>query len=309
MRSTMMDLPLQISRLLEHGSTVHGSSEIVTWTADGPRRTTFAELGETAAQLAHALRDDLGVTGDQRVGTFMWNNAEHMAAYAAVPSMGAVLHTLNLRLFPEQLTYIANHAEDYVVIVDSTLIPLLARVLPDLRTVKHVVVVGGGDPAPFAPASHVTVHRWDELLDGKPTTFDWPEIDEGDAAALCYTSGTTGNPKGVAYSHRSIWLHSMQVCSNEAFGLSPQTRELVIVPMFHAMAWGLPYAALMSGATLIMPDRFLQAAPLAAMIETERPTLAGAVPTIWTDLLAYMNQHPTDISSLKEAVVGGSACP
>ena len=309
MRSTMMDLPLQISRLLEHGATVHGSSEVITWTGDGARRMTFAELGSTAAQLAHALHDDLGVTGDQRVGTFMWNNAEHLVAYAAVPSMGAVLHTLNLRLFPDQLTYIANHAEDSVIIVDSTLIPLLARVLPDLHTVKHVVVVGGGDASPFAAASHVQVHGWDELLAGKPTTYDWPEIDERDAAALCYTSGTTGNPKGVAYSHRSIWLHSMQVSMTESFGLSPQTRELVIVPMFHAMAWGLPYASLMSGATLIMPDRFLQAAPLAAMIEAERPTLAGAVPTIWTDLLSYLGQHPADISSLKEAVVGGSACP
>jgi fatty-acyl-CoA synthase len=309
MRSTMMDLPLQISRLLEHGATVHGSSEVVTWTGAGARRMTFAELGASAAQLAHALHDDLGVTGDQRVGTFMWNNAEHLVAYAAVPSMGAVLHTLNLRLFPDQLTYIANHAEDSVIIVDSTLIPLLARVLPDLHTVKHVVVVGGGDASPFAAAAQVQVHGWDELLAGKPTTYDWPEVDERDAAALCYTSGTTGNPKGVAYSHRSIWLHSMQVCMTESFGLSTQTRELVIVPMFHAMAWGLPYAALMSGATLIMPDRFLQAAPLAAMIEAERPTLAGAVPTIWTDLLSYLGQHPVDISSLKEAVVGGSACP
>src|SRR5215475_12704666 len=167
MRSTMMDLPLQISRLVEHGATVHGASEIVTWTGDGAQRTTFAELGATAAQLAHALHDDLGVTGDERVATFMWNNAEHMAVYAAVPSMGAVLHTLNLRLFPDQLTYIANHAEDYVIVVDSTLIPLLARVLPELRTVRHVVVVGGGDASAFDAAQHVTVHRWEQLLDGK----------------------------------------------------------------------------------------------------------------------------------------------
>jgi len=303
----MMDLPLQISRLLEHGSTVHGGSVVVTWTGADARRLTFADLGKLAAQLAHALHDDLGVTGDQRVATFMWNNAEHMAAYAAVPSMGAVLHTLNLRLFPDQLTYIANHADDHVIIVDSTLIPLLARVIGDL-TVRHIVIVGGGDGTSLQRHG-LTVHAWEDLIKDKPTSYDWPEIDERSAAALCYTSGTTGNPKGVAYSHRSIWLHSMQVCMNESFGLSPQTRELVIVPMFHAMAWGLPYAALMSGATLIMPDRFLQAAPLAAMIETERPTLAGAVPTIWTDLLAYLEQHPTDISSLKEAVVGGSACP
>ena len=306
----MADLPLQISRLLDHGSTVHAESEVVTWTGDGPRRTSYAEIGRQAARLAHALHDDLGVTGDQRVGTFMWNNAEHLVAYFAVPSMGAVLHTLNLRLFPEQLTYIVTHAEDRVVIVDSTLVPLLARVLAQLSTVEHVVVVGGGDAAPLAAAEHVTVHHWEELLAGKPDRYDWPEVAERDAAALCYTSGTTGNPKGVAYSHRSIWLHSMQVCMAEAFGLSPHSRELAIVPMFHAMAWGLPYAAFMSGASLIMPDRFLQAAPIAAMIQAERPTLAGAVPTIWTDLLAYLDAHPEiDASSLTEAVVGGSACP
>jgi fatty-acyl-CoA synthase len=239
----------------------------------------------------------------------MWNNAEHLTAYAAVPSMGAVLHTLNLRLFPDQLAYIATHAEDRVIIVDSTLIPLLAGVLPKLSTVRHVVVVGGGDPTPLAAAPGVSVHRWEELLAGKPDRYPWPEIDENDIAALCYTSGTTGNPKGVAYSHRSIWLHSMQICMAETFGLSPATRELVIVPMFHAMAWGLPYAAFMAGASLIMPDRFLQAAPIAAMIATEKPTLAGAVPTIWTDLLGYLDTHPTDTSSLKEVVVGGSACP
>ncbi|HEY1488797.1 MAG TPA: AMP-binding protein, partial [Micromonosporaceae bacterium] len=310
MRSTMMDLPLQISRLLEHGSTVHGTSEVVTWTGDGARRMTYAELGRLSAQLAHALHDDLGVRGDQRVATFMWNNAEHLAAYMAVPSMGAVLHTLNLRLFPDQLTYIANHASDRVIIVDSTLIPLLAKVIADLRTVEHVVVVGGGDGAALAAGGRIQVHAFEQLVDGKPTSYDWPEVDERDAAALCYTSGTTGNPKGVAYSHRSIWLHSMQVSMVESFGLSPETRDLVIVPMFHAMAWGIPYAAMMSGANLIMPDRFLQAAPIAAMIAAERPTFAGAVPTIWTDLLAYLDAHPdADISSMSEVVVGGSACP
>jgi fatty-acyl-CoA synthase len=311
MRSTMMDLPLQVSRILTHGSTVHGGSEVVTWTGEGSRRMSYEQVGATAAQLAHALRDDLGVTGDQRVGTFMWNNAEHLVAYFAVPSMGAVLHTLNLRLFPEQVAYIANHAQDRVVLVDTTLVPLLAKVLPKLETVEHVIVVGGGDAAPLADAGggRVAVHAWDDLVRGKPQRYDWPEVDERDAAALCYTSGTTGNPKGVAYSHRSIWLHSMQVCMAEAFGLSPTTRELAIVPMFHAMGWGLPYAAFMSGATLIMPDRFLQAAPISAMIAAERPTLAGAVPTIWTDLLAYLDAHDVDTSSLQEAVVGGSACP
>src|SRR5215468_6446361 len=215
MRSTMMDTPLQVSRLLEHGRNVHGSAEVVTGTADGPRRTSYQEVAADAARLAHALRG-LGVTGDERVGTLMWNNAEHLVAYLAVPSMGAVLHTLNLRLFPEQLIYIANHAEDRVVIVDSTLIPLLAGVLPHLSTVRHIVVVGDGDTEKLQKDG-VAVHRWDELLQGRPDTFDWPVVDEDDDAALCYTSGTTGNPKGVAYSHRSIYLHSMEVCMAESF--------------------------------------------------------------------------------------------
>jgi len=310
MRSTMMDFPLQIARILEHGSTVHGRAEVVTWTGDQPRRMSYAEVGVQAARLAHALRDDLGVTGDDRVATFMWNNAEHLVAYFAVPSMGAVLHTLNIRLFPEQVAYVANHAEDKVVLVDSTLLPLLAKALPQMSTVRHVVVVGGADPQPLvAAAPHVAVHAWDDLLRDKPERYDWPEVDERDAAALCYTSGTTGHPKGVAYSHRSIWLHSMQICTAEAFGLGPTSRVLTIVPMFHAMAWGLPYAAFMSGASLIMPDRFLQAEPIAAMIAAERPTLGGAVPTIWTDLLSYLDKNQVDTSSLKEVIVGGSACP
>ncbi|MFY1587270.1 fatty acid--CoA ligase [Micromonospora sp. WMMD734] len=311
MRSTMMDAPLQVARILEYGATVHGTAEVVTWTGAEPRRISYAEVGRAAARLAHALRDECGVTGDERVATFMWNNTEHLVAYFAVPSMGAVLHTLNIRLFPGQVAYIANHAQDRVVLVDSTLIPLLARVLGELTTVRHVVVVGGGDPEPLRAVAgdRVTFHHWDDLLAGRPEHYDWPEVDERDAAALCYTSGTIGNPKGVAYSHRSIYLHSLQVCLPEGFGLGPGHRELAIVPMFHAMSWGLPYAAFLSGASLIMPDRFLQAAPIAEMIAAERPTLAGAVPTIWNDLLAYLDTHDVDTSSLKEVIVGGSACP
>ncbi|MEV0330916.1 fatty acid--CoA ligase [Micromonospora echinospora] len=311
MRSTMMDAPLQIARILDHGATVHGTAEVVTWTGAEPRRMSYAEVARTAARLAHALRDECGVTGDERVATFMWNNNEHLVAYFAVPSMGAVLHTLNIRLFPEQLTYIANHAEDRVVLVDATLIPLLARVIGQMTTVRHVVVVGGGDPAPLLAAAgdRIAVHHWDALLADRPTVYDWPEVDERDAAALCYTSGTTGHPKGVAYSHRSVYLHSLQVCMPEGFGLGPTSRELVIVPMFHAMGWGLPYAAFMSGASLVMPDRFLQAAPIAEMIAAERPTMAAAVPTIWTDLLAHLDTHDVDVSGLREVVVGGSACP
>jgi fatty-acyl-CoA synthase len=307
MRSTMMATPLSVSRLLEYGGTVHGSSQVVTWSGGVPRRTTFAAVRRDAARLAGALRGRLGVTGDQRVATFMWNNTEHLIAYFAVPAMGAVLHTLNIRLFADQVAYIANHAADRVVIVDTTLIPALAKALPQMSTVEHVIVVGDGDAKPLG--DRVAVHRWKDLLSGAPDRFDWPTVDEHDAAALCYTSGTTGNPKGVAYSHRSIWLHSMQVCMAEGFALDTGTRELVIVPMFHAMAWGVPYAAFMSGASLVLPDRFLQAEPIARMIGQLRPTRASAVPTIWADLLSYLDSHEVDTASLREVTVGGAACP
>ena len=307
MLGTMQDGQLSIANLLRHGSRVHASAEVVTWTGTEARRSTFAEVGKESAKLAHALRS-LGVTSDQRVGTFMWNNTEHLVAYLAVPAMGAVLHTLNIRLFPEQLTYVANHAEDHVVLVDGTLVPLLAKVLPTFETVRHVVVVNGDASALQAPEG-VTVHSYAELLADQPDEFDWPAVDENAAAAMCYTSGTTGDPKGVVYTHRSIWLHSMQVCMTDSMALSQADRALVIVPQFHAMSWGLPYAALMVGTSLIMPDRFLQPEPLAAMIAAEKPTMAGAVPTIWQGLLALLDQKPQDLAPLERAVVGGSACP
>ncbi|RZS44778.1 fatty-acyl-CoA synthase [Herbihabitans rhizosphaerae] len=307
MLSTMQDAPLSISTLLRHGSRVHGTAEVVTWTGEGSRRTSYADVEREAAKLANALRG-LGITGDQRVGTFMWNNTEHLVAYFAVPAMGAVLHTLNLRLFPEQLTYIVNHAEDQVILVDGTLVPLLGKVLPTFTTVKHIVVVNGDASSVQAPDG-VQVHSYAELLADQPDTFDWPELDERSAAAMCYTSGTTGNPKGVVYSHRSIWLHSMQVCMTDSMALSQKDRALAIVPQFHAMSWGLPYAAFMVGASLIMPDRFLQPEPLAKLIAAEKPTFAGAVPTIWQGLLAHLNAHPQDLAPLHEVVVGGSACP
>ncbi|MFI9451485.1 long-chain fatty acid--CoA ligase [Amycolatopsis sp. NPDC052450] len=307
MLSTMQDGQLSLGRLLRHGTTVHSESEVITWTGSEARRETYGELGKHAAKLANALRS-LGITGDQRVGTFMWNNAEHMAAYLAIPAMGAVLHTLNIRLFPEQLVFVANHAEDQVVIVDGTLVPLLARQLPELKTVRHVIVANG-DAATLPAPDGVQVHSYDELLAGQPDTFDWPDVDERSAAAMCYTSGTTGDPKGVAYSHRSIWLHSMQVTMSDSMRLAQHDKALAIVPMFHAMAWGMPYAAMMVGASLLMPDRFLQPAPIAQMLDVEKPTFAGAVPTIWQGLLSHLDANPQDISHLREVVVGGSAAP
>jgi fatty-acyl-CoA synthase len=303
MLSTMQDRPLSITSLFQHGARVYGDSEVVTIEADGCRRATFAEVAARAARLAAALAR-LGVKPSTRVGTFCWNSQEHMEAYLAVPSMGAVLHTLNIRLFPEQLAYVANHAEDDVILVDASLVPLLARIRKDLKTVRHLVVIGDGDASPLGE-----VLRYEDLLAAEDGSFDWPEIDERSAAAMCYTSGTTGNPKGVVYGHRSTVLHSMMVTSGAVFSISERDRVLLIVPMFHANAWGLPYAAWMVGANLLMPGRFLQAEPLCGMIRSERPTFSGAVPTIWNDILRWAESHPVDLSSFRMVVCGGSAVP
>lgn len=308
MLSTMQDVPLLISRILTHGSAIHGTSQVITWTGEGePQRRSFAEIGARAAQLAHALRD-LGVEEGRATGTLMWNNAEHVEAYFAIPSMGAVLHTLNLRLPAEQLAYIVNHAADRVIIANGSLLPLLAPLLPHLPTVEHVVVSGPGDRSLLDGAT-ARVHEYEELIAGRPTSYDWPELDERTAAAMCYTSGTTGDPKGVVYSHRSIYLHSMQVNMAQSMGLTDRDTTLVVVPQFHVNAWGLPHATFMTGINLLMPDRFLQPAPLAEMIESEKPTHAAAVPTIWQGLLGELTAKPRDVSSLTQVTIGGSACP
>ncbi|WP_182348106.1 long-chain fatty acid--CoA ligase [Tomitella gaofuii] len=307
MLSTMQEAPLSIAQLLRYGSTVHSEAQVITWTDEGPRSASYAEVGRRCARLAHALRG-LGVTGDERVGTFMWNNQEHLEAYLGIPAMGAVLHTLNIRLFPDQLVHVVNHAEDHVILVDPTLVPLLAPRLPEFTTVRHIVVSGSHVPE-FDLPDGMAVHSWEQLIAGEADEFDWPELDERTAAAMCYTSGTTGDPKGVAYSHRSIWLHSMSVCMTDGMGLKQGDLALAIVPQFHAMSWGMPYAAFMIGASLLMPDRFLQPAPLARMIAEARPNFAAAVPAIWQGLLHHLEDHDDDVSSMEWVVVGGSAVP
>jgi len=232
--STMMDHPLTINMLFDYGRRVYADSEVVTFLGDGSRRASFAEVGDRAERLAAALAR-LGIREGDRVGTFAWNTQEHLEAYITVPCMGAILHTLNLRLFPDQLTYIVNHAEDRIIIVDDTLVPLLARVAKDLKTVEKYIVIGSGDASALGE-----VLRYDELIEAETGGFNWPNIDERSAAAMCYTSGTTGNPKGVVYSHRSNYLHSVAACTASTFGLNEHDRILPIVPMFHANAWGLP---------------------------------------------------------------------
>jgi fatty-acyl-CoA synthase len=312
MRSTMQDFPLTIGAIMRHALGVHADAEVVTATADGQRSQTYADLGRRAARLANALRA-LGIDGDQRVATFQWNNAEHLEAYLAVPSMGAVLHTLNIRLFPEQLTYIANHAEDQVVVVDDSLVGLLAPLLPTFETVRHVLVAGPGAAAADLDAlrsSGKDVQVYDEVLAAQPEEFDWPDVEERDAAAMCYTSGTTGNPKGVVYSHRSSYLHSMAVGMGVTAGLTWEDRVLPVVPMFHANAWGLPYASLLVGASLVLPDRWLQAEPLVRFMRDAKPTVSGGVPTVWNDVLNHLDAHPdVDLASLRLVLCGGSAVP
>jgi fatty-acyl-CoA synthase len=308
-RGTMQGTPLTIGAILRHGVTWHGDAQVVTATDSGARRISYAELGGRIAQLAGALRQ-LGITGDQRVGTFAWNNQEHLEAYLAVPAMGAILHTVNIRLFPDQIRYIVTHAEDQALIVDGSLAEPFGRLLPELPTVRTVLVTGDADLAPLRAAGTVEVLRYDEALAAQPTEFDWPDIDEHNAAAMCYTSGTTGNPKGVAYSHRSSYLHSAATCSGNAFAIRYDDRVLPVVPMFHANAWGLPYAATMAGASQLLPDRFMTAAALVRFIEAEKPTFAGAVPTIWNDVLQYLKANPGhDLSSLTRIACGGSAVP
>ena len=310
MRSTMMDIPLTITSIMRYGTSVFGDREVVTCTEDGTRRRTYAEAGRRAARLANGLRR-LGVGAGQRVGTFMWNNAEHLEAYLAVPSMGAVLHTLNIRLAAAEVAYIVTHAEDSAVIVDASLVSRLAEILPHAPTVKHVIVSGAqpGQTPGAQELAGVSVHSYEELLAAEPDSFDWPALEETSAAAMCYTSGTTGYPKGVVYSHRSSYLHSMGACLGNTFALSERDRVLPVVPMFHANAWGLPYASLMSGAALILPDQYMQPAVLVRLIGDEHVTVAGGVPTIWAGVLAHLQADGGDLSSLRLVVAGGSAVP
>ena len=300
------DFPLTLNHIRRRMRTCNLGAEVVSVTPErAVERVSHRELAERVDRVADAL-SRLGVEQGDRVGTFAWNNQRHFELYMAVPCTGAVLHTLNVRLFEEQLVYIINHAEDRVVFVDGSLVELMGKLAPQLKSVEHYVVMGDADAGSLPGAL-----RYEELLAGAGSGgYEYPELDERQAAALCYTSGTTGNPKGVLYSHRSISLHSSATLMTDANGLSREDRVLAVVPMFHANAWGLPYGAALAGADLILPDRFLDAESLARLIVQERPTLMGCVPTIFNDLLRLADERPElDLSSLSNAACGGSAVP
>ncbi|WP_220186926.1 long-chain fatty acid--CoA ligase [Pseudonocardia pini] len=302
--TTMSDVPLSLSRVLRHGARVFGGSECLTRTEDGFARASFREIGANAARLAKALTR-LGIGHGDPVGSLSWNTAAHLEAYFGVPGMGAVLHTLNTRLTGRQLSTIVNHAGDRALIVDGTLVDQIVAIQDELPGVEFVIVVGDVP----VDALRKPVHRYHELVAAEDPDFEWPEFDERSAASMCYTSGTTGEPKGVVYSHRSLVLHAMSLLSVQAYGPREDDRWLALVPMFHANGWGIPYAAFLSGASLVLPNRFMSAADIVGMVETARPTLAAAVPTLWALVRDHAREHPADLTSLRVGTSGGAAIP
>jgi fatty-acyl-CoA synthase len=307
----MMDFPLTIHHLLWRMRNVYGSSRVVTVldTETHTATTTFREIADNAERLAAGLAA-LGVRTGDRVGTFSWNHAAHLEAYYGVMGMGAVLHTVNLRLHPDQIAWTIEHAKDRVILLDAALAEQFAPLLSRLPTVEHVVVIGPLPEGVVVPGAVA----YDEVLAGGDGGFAWPELDENTAASLCYTSGTTGDPKGVLYSHRSIVLHALLMAGTETFRIRNVDRVLAAVPMFHVMGWGLPFVAAVVGCDLIMPNRYLQPAALARVIRAERVTWSAGVPTIWMDLLHHLEDPTTaetaaDLASLERLVVGGTQVP
>ena len=301
----MMDFPLTLTHFLERARTFHGRTEVVSRRPDRSlHRYTYADFYRRACRLAGALRR-LGVKPGDRVASLCWNHHQHLELYFAVPAMGAVLHTLNLRLHAHDLGYIASHAEDSVLVVDRSLLPLFENFASAVRSLRHVIVIPDDGPTPSGRLDY------EQLLAPEPDAFDFPELEERSAAMLCYTSGTTGNPKGVLFSHRSVVLHTLASCMGDALGVCEPDTVLPVVPMFHAAAWGLPYDAVATGARLVLPGPHLDPASLLDLMAQEHVTVAGGVPTIWLGILALLDQQPKrwDLSSMRSMVIGGSAAP
>lgn len=303
----MQDVPLLISSLLDYAAKRHGSREIVSRTVEGDiHRYTYYEAGRRVARLANALLK-LGVQQGDRVATVAWNTFRHFEAFYAVSGVGAILHTVNPRLFDEQIKYIMRHAEDSIVFVDVPFLPLLERLAPDLPSVRHYVVLAAREAVPATALSNVVFYE--ELIAAEPVIFEWPIFDERTASSLCYTSGTTGNPKGVLYSHRSTVLHSFHAAHPSTMNMRPHDAVLVIAPMYHANGWGVPYIAPMVGAKLVLPGPRMDAANIWELITQEEVTFACAVPTVWGSLLEYVAQKGAKLAPLKRALIAGVAVP
>ena len=308
MNGLMMQQPLLISSLLVHAERHHGEQEVVSRRVEGDiHRTTYRELAARARRLANALAR-LGVQRSERVATLGWNGYRHLEIYYAVSGSGAVLHTLNPRLHPDQLLYIVDHAEDTAILFDLTFLPLIEAIAPRVKTARTFVVMTDGAHMP-AESKIPGLLCYEELVAGESDDFDWPTFDESLASSLCYTSGTTGNPKGALYSHRSTILHTFAISLPDALNCSSRDSILPVVPMFHVNAWGLPYAACMNGSKLVFPGPGLDGKSLYELFESERVTLSAGVPTVWQGLLGYVGANKLKFSTMRRTVIGGSACP
>ena len=308
MQGLMMDFPLTITSIMEHAERVHGAQEIVSVTRDNPRhRYTYADAFGRVRQLANAMKA-WGMSPSDRVATLAWNDYRHFETYYASACSGYVCHTINPRLFPEQIVYIINHAEDQYVFLDPDFWPLIEQVAPQCPGVKGWVVMTTAEHMP--ETSLANVHCYEDVVTGQPDSFEWPAIDENEACALCYTSGTTGNPKGVLYSHRSTVLHTYATMMPDSMNISSADVVLPIVPMFHVNAWGNPYACPVAGAKMVMPGNKMGDGPtLATLINEEGVTMSAGVPTVWLNLLAHLRSSGERVDTLQRVVVGGSACP
>jgi acyl-CoA synthetase (AMP-forming)/AMP-acid ligase II len=307
MNGLMMQQPLLISSLLTHAERHHGEQEIVSRRVEGDvHRYTYRDLGQRARRMANALAG-LGIGASDRVATLAWNGYRHMELYYAVSGSGAVLHTMNPRLHPDQVVWIADHAEDQVLFFDLTFLPLVEAIAGRVKTIKHFVALT--DRA-HMPASKVpNLLCYEDLVEANSPQFTWPTFDENTASSLCYTSGTTGNPKGVLYSHRSTVLHSYAAALPDAMNCSARDTILPVVPMFHVNAWGLPYVACMVGAKLVYPGPWLDGKSLHDLFETEGVTMSAGVPTVWQGLLAHVEANALTFTTMRRTVIGGSACP
>jgi fatty-acyl-CoA synthase len=307
----MMDFPLTITHFLGRARAYFGRSEVVSRRGDRSiHRTTYAEILPRASRLTFALAK-LGVKRGDRVATLCWNHARHLEAYCAIPAMGAILHTLNLRLAPDDLAYIAGHAEDRVVIVDECLLPLLRQFRAKVPSIAHVIVIRE-EGTPGAPDHEGEVLLdYEEILAPEKDDYPYPALDERTGAILCYTSGTTGRPKGVLYTHRSTVLHSLAICTTDVVGIGQRDCVLPVVPLFHANAWGLPYSCLSAGSKIIFPGPHLDAKSILELMAGEKVTVAAGVPTIWLGILHVLDQTPGayDLSSVRTMLIGGSAAP
>ena len=304
----MMSQPLLISSIIEFAARHYGANEIVSRRVEGDlHRYTYRECHQRSRRLANALRA-LGVTMGERVATLAWNGYRHLEAYYAVSGSGAVLHTINPRLFPEQIAYIANHAEDQFLLFDLTFLPLVEGIAAHCKSVKGFILMCDRDRMP-AQTKIANLLCYEDLIDSHSDEYDWPLFDENSAATLCYTSGTTGNPKGALYSHRSTVLHAYGSAMPNALNVSSADTVLPVVPMFHVNAWGLPYSVLLSGAKMVFPGASLDGKSLYELFESEKVTFSAGVPTVWLGLINHALQNKLKFSSFRRTVIGGSACP